>query len=348
MSVVHTDVLERAIEQLLILMQPVFEQCFPQRHLQFTLAGVRVLPAYGLQRGIHAQWNSVGSMESMPRTVLITGGAGFIGANLAARLCSGPERCVAIVIDDFRTGSASVVQQAVRRHGASDESVTIKQETLSQENAAQIVRRYRPDAVVHLASITDTTCDNEQQMDEANWQPFAPLARTCTDYAIPFVYGSSAAVYGRPPEADTRQPFSIHSAGDCRNAYARSKWQVEQEHRSLLQDCQRRGDPLPHIVGLRYFNVYGEGEEHKAHMASMVFQLAKTIIDGGSPQLFVDGSQARDFIHVDDVVSCTIRALDPARSRRPLEIFNVGSGTATSFNQLLRLIRDASGDCGRL
>jgi len=98
--------------------------------------------------------------------------------------------------------------------------------------------------------------------------------------------------------------------------------------------------PGAHIVGLRYFNVFGDREQHKGKMASMVYQLAQQMLAGREPRIFHDGEQARDQVYVQDVVSATIEAAgDTAKSG----IYNVGSGKATSFNQIIAALNRSFG-----
>src|SRR5438045_7374253 len=85
------------------------------------------------------------------------------------------------------------------------------------------------------------------------------------------------------------------------------------------------------VVGVRYFNVYGPGEAHKGKMASMAYQLYTQMAAGEHPRIFADGSQRRDFVYVRDAVAGTLLAAQSGRSG----VFNIGSGTARSFNELV-------------
>jgi ADP-L-glycero-D-manno-heptose 6-epimerase len=93
-------------------------------------------------------------------------------------------------------------------------------------------------------------------------------------------------------------------------------------------------------VGLRYFNVYGPGEAHKDHMASMVHQLAGQMLAGRRPRIFYDGTQARDQVYVRDAVAATIAAASDGATSG---IYNVGSGAATTFNQIVTMLNRALG-----
>src|SRR5262249_4821639 len=93
------------------------------------------------------------------------------------------------------------------------------------------------------------------------------------------------------------------------------------------------------IVGLRYFNVYGPREAHKGVPASMVYHLAQQIKADQRPRIFKHGEQRRDFVYVKDVVEGSIRALEASQSG----IFNLGSGQARSFNELIEILNKSLG-----
>jgi ADP-L-glycero-D-manno-heptose 6-epimerase len=109
------------------------------------------------------------------------------------------------------------------------------------------------------------------------------------------------------------------------NVYGYSKLAMERL-------AERYADKLKHpIVGLRYFNVYGAGENHKGKFASMIGQLARQMRAGKRPRIFTDGEQKRDFVYIDDVIAANLAAMN---SKTP-GVFNVGSGAAGTFNQVV-------------
>ena len=124
-------------------------------------------------------------------------------------------------------------------------------------------------------------------------------------------------------------------AAEPLNVYAYSKLAME---RLAERWRPRLAEP---IIGLRYFNVYGPGEDHKGKFASMVHQLAVQMRSGKRPRIFTAGQQRRDFVHVDDVVQANINAMTAGESG----IFNVGSGRGDSFNQVVAELNRA---CGRI
>jgi len=162
-----------------------------------------------------------------------------------------------------------------------------------------------------------------------NVEGFRRLMRFCQAREIPLVYASSAAVYGIR-EGIMKQDASAEPA----TRYAFSKMLLDNLAREAM-------NTRPHwrIVGLRYFNVYGPNESHKKHAASMVYQLALQMMAGKRPRIFKYGQQKRDFVYVKDVVEATLLAATCGRSG----IYNVGSGKARSFNELVAVLNDVLG-----
>lgn len=159
-------------------------------------------------------------------------------------------------------------------------------------------------AVFHLGAISDTTCDDVVALTETNILLPWKLSDFCASKGIPFIYASSAAVYG--------------NKGKPLNFYAHSKW-------SLDGVMMRGTHEPPHWYGLRFFNVYGPGEAHKGKQASMVSQMI-----AGANALF-DIEAKRDFIHVDDVVSVMIWLW---RNLPASGIYDVGTGVARDFRAI--------------
>jgi ADP-L-glycero-D-manno-heptose 6-epimerase len=258
--------------------------------------------------------------------IVVTGGAGFIGGNLVADLVAQGREVV--VVDELRRVSAEGrVPRGV--HDALD-----KDELLARLEAGDLGPP-RCEAIVHLGACTDTTEPDEDYLFRNNVQYSERLLAWALGRRVPFLYASSAAVYGHGPwfvETPEREaPL---------NAYARSKRLFDQRVRAVL------GAARSPVVGLRYFNVYGLGEAHKGAMASMVFRLHAARRAGDRLRLFgpshgwAAGEQRRDFVHVADAVAVTRWFLErPA----PSGIFNVGTGTSTSFNELARLVLSSGG-----
>ena len=183
-------------------------------------------------------------------------------------------------------------------------------------------RRY--DTIIHLAAITDTTFKPDEELINHNVKLFNDILKFALKINADLIYASSASVYGNkdiPMKENQRlQPL---------NAYARSK---------LINDnIAKRNMHRIKIVGLRFFNVYGHGEEHKGKSASMVYQIRNQILSNMLVKLFEYGEQKRDHIYVKDVVAATIKAIKAKHSG----IYNVGTGVGTSFNELFEYINGA-------
>src|SRR5690606_1907015 len=182
------------------------------------------------------------------------------------------------------------------------------------------------EAVFHQGACSDTTERNGQYMLDNNYRVTLELFQFCQAGKIPFIYASSAAVYGAGPVYVENALYESPL-----NVYGYSKYLFDQVLRRQLQTLTAP------VVGLRYFNVYGPNEQHKGRMASVAFHNMNQFRSEGHVRLFggwdgyVDGGQMRDFIHVDDVVNVNLHFLDhPEKSG----IFNCGTGRAQPFNDV--------------
>jgi len=265
--------------------------------------------------------------------ILITGGAGFVGANLTRTLQEQHPDANLLVVDDMRVGTFGNLS-VEGAHGWSYHGEVIAA-PLHELDLASLINAFQPDIVYHEASITDTTVDDEAAMIRDNVEPFYELVELCVAQNIKLVWVSSAAVYGTAANGamQSRRPFKLEDAGRPANVYGFSEWLMENIHRKTLEQ-----HPGAHLVGLRYFNVFGPGEQNKGKMASMVYQLALQMLDGKRPRIFAPGDQARDQIYVKDVVGCTIAG---SAANAKSGIYNVGTGTTTSFNQIVTALNQA-------
>ena len=269
---------------------------------------------------------------------IVTGGCGFIGANLVAELLHRVPRAFITIVDDFSSGNFSNVIAACDRRSVAPFAGECRGVCYTAIDWRELVTT-RTRAIFHLAAITDTTMTDQARMLEVNTHGFREMVALSIESHVSLAYASSAATYGTPAETAARKPFPLAAAGRPSNVYGFSKWLVEAEH---LRAAQEAGRPAK-IVGLRYFNVFGPGEAFKGKMASMVRQLARKALENEVPRLFEDGSQARDQVYVDDVVDATLAAGGVGAAGEVVNprpgVYNVGSGVATSFNQILEALR---------
>ena len=180
------------------------------------------------------------------------------------------------------------------------------------------------DAVIHEAAITDTTLIDDTKMMRVNYEGSKKVLNFCLNKKIPLVYASSAGVYGETKTAAREdQKLTPH------NTYGYSKYMFDCYVSKMLN---KKG--IPAIVGLRYFNVYGPREQHKAKASSMAYQLYLQMRSGKRPRVFKYGEQKRDFIYVKDVARITVRALESKKTA----ILNVGTGKPRSFNDIIKAL----------
>ncbi|MEW6303009.1 MAG: ADP-glyceromanno-heptose 6-epimerase [Verrucomicrobiota bacterium] len=246
------------------------------------------------------------------RSILVTGGAGFIGSNLTLALQDKYPDARMVVIDDFRSGDFKNLR------GYRGDFVTADVSRLDWH--AQF-KDLAFDAIFHEASITDTTVHDQFLQSHDNIEGFRRLLEFAAPTATPVVYASSAATYGI---AATR--MSEDQPPAPANIYAFSKVQLDN-----LARAYAKRHPAWKIVGLRYFNVYGPHEPHKKAAASMIYQLYLQMKAGKRPRVFRAGEHKRDFVYVKDVVAMTMQALAAPRSN----IYNCGSGKPFSFNEVI-------------
>jgi ADP-L-glycero-D-manno-heptose 6-epimerase len=259
-------------------------------------------------------------VSSTDPSILVTGGAGFIGSNLVLTLQERMPQARLTVIDDFRSGDFKNLTGYTGDFVAQNLATLDWQQQFGDEKF---------DAIFHLASITDTTLHDQYVQVHDNVESFRRLLNFAQANRTRVVYASSAATYGAASAA------SVETSGAApANVYAFSKAIMDNLARRATRDSQ---DWI--IVGLRYFNVYGPREAHKGVPASMVYHLSRQMKAGQRPRIFKQGDQKRDFVYVKDIVEGSMRAIEAKRSG----IYNLGSGQARSFNELIDVLNRSLG-----
>jgi ADP-L-glycero-D-manno-heptose 6-epimerase len=247
---------------------------------------------------------------------VVTGAAGFIGSNLVKALNARGESRI-LAVDDLSDADKfrNLVDCDIADYMDKDEFVSRLTDGDFDDDIATIL---------HQGACSDTMATDGRYMLANNYRYSVRLLDHCQDNDIPFLYASSAAVYGVGPA------FREERACEAPlNVYGYSKFLFDQYVRRMLPERTAQ------VAGFRYFNVYGPREAHKGRMASVVWHFFNQYRASGKVQLFegsggyAAGDQCRDFVSVDDVVKVNLDFLDhPERSG----IYNLGTGTAATFN----------------
>ena len=249
-------------------------------------------------------------------SIVVTGAAGFVGSNNVKAL--------------NRRGFTDIVAVDDLSHSEKFKNL-VDCEIADYLDKRDFIERVRcrglprPDAVFHQGACSDTMETDGRYMLDNNYRYSLDLLRWCQQEQVPFIYASSAAVYGLGPEfVDDNRPHAPL------NVYGYSKYLFDQ---IVRRELPKLSAP---VIGLRYFNVYGPRESHKGRMASVAFHHFQQYRDDGKVKLFEsshgyeNGEQRRDFVHVDDVVSVNLHFWDKPVSG----IYNVGTGIAQAFNDI--------------
>ncbi|MEO6959081.1 MAG: ADP-glyceromanno-heptose 6-epimerase [Burkholderiaceae bacterium] len=249
--------------------------------------------------------------------IIVTGGAGFIGSNLVRGLNRRGFTDI-LVVDDLTDGDKFFNLTDLRIA-----DYLHKDDFRQRVNLGQFAG---VEAVLHQGACSDTTERDGRYMMDNNYRVTLELFQFCQQQKIPLLYASSAAVYGAGPVYTEQLLYESPL-----NVYGYSKFLFDQVLRRHLNSLSAP------VVGLRYFNVYGPNEQHKARMASVALHNMNQFRTEGHVRLFggwdgyANGAQRRDFVFVDDVVSVNLHFLDhPGESG----IFNCGTGQAQPFNDV--------------
>lgn len=257
------------------------------------------------------------------KTILITGGAGFIGSNLAFYFQENYPDAKVVVFDKFRS-EETFSNGNLKSFGHFKNLIGFKGIVISGDinNKADLKRleEYNFDYIFHEAAISDTTVADQKIMIDTNVNAFKDLLEMAVMMKADIIYASSAATYGNSDifEVGKENP---------NNVYGFSKLMMDNLAKEYYDKIR--------VVGLRYFNVYGEREFFKNKTASMILQFGLQLLKGENAKLF-EGSDKikRDFIYVKDIVQANIKATQ-AKSG----VYNVGTGIARSFQDIVDILK---------
>ncbi|MBK9607359.1 MAG: ADP-glyceromanno-heptose 6-epimerase [Betaproteobacteria bacterium] len=250
--------------------------------------------------------------------IVVTGAAGFIGSNLVRALNARGERDIIAVDNLARAAKVSNLADCdIADYLDKDEFI----DRLGNGDFA-----YDLSAILHQGACSDTMESDGRYMMRNNYRYSVSLVDYCQEQSIPFLYASSASVYGAGTAF--REERACESP---LNAYAYSKALFDQYVRRLLPEATAQ------IAGFRYFNVYGPREQHKGRGSSVAWHFFHQFRADGMVRLFEgsggygDGEQRRDFVHVGDIVRANLHFLNHPEASG---IFNLGTGRAQSFNDV--------------
>ncbi|MBD9652968.1 NAD-dependent epimerase/dehydratase family protein [Ensifer sp. ENS09] len=256
------------------------------------------------------------------KRILVTGGAGFIGAHLARRLIKAGYDVT--VLDDLSSGKRENIPQA---------ATFIEGSVLDRDAVRRALANV--DACIHLAAISSVErCKRQLTSSHAiNITGFLTIIEELAHSGahFPLVYASSAAVYG------ASQELPLSEAGRCipLSPYGADKLSCELHARSAYEVYGIAS------LGLRFFNVYGPGQDPSSPYSGVIAKFAERLERGENITIHGDGRQTRDFVHVDDVVEALLHAL--GRWDTGARIVNVCSGVETSISDLARIMIEETG-----
>lgn len=264
--------------------------------------------------------------------IVVTGGAGFIGANIVKALNS-RGRTDVMVVDDLRDGTkfVNIADCTLADYLDKEDFIQRVKGALRGES----VDLPHIEAIFHEGACSDTTEWDGRFMLENNYEYSKVLLNFCEQHGIPFLYASSAATYGGSSVFKEAPEFEKPL-----NVYGYSKLLFDQHVRARWEELTTQ------VVGFRYFNIYGPREQHKGKMASVAYHNHLQVRNGETLKLFgaydgyEAGMQSRDFVYVGDVVNVNLWFLDhPEQSG----IFNLGTGRAEPFKAIGEAVIDYYG-----
>lgn len=251
------------------------------------------------------------------KRILVTGGAGFIGSNLANSLAADND---VIALDNGYLGTPANLSSDVEY---------VEADVLDDDLPTDV------DVVFHLAALSSRQMleENPRQGARVNIEGFVNVVEQAqADGCDTVVYATTSSIYGSQTEPSP-EDMSVEAATGY-DASMMGRERYAEYYSNFYDDLT--------LAGMRFFSVYqgyGGAEEHKGEYANTVSQFAESIANGEAPVLWGDGSQTRDFTHVSDIVRGLVRAAE----ERLDGVYNLGTGESYSFNEMVELINDALG-----
>lgn len=262
--------------------------------------------------------------------IVVTGGAGFIGSALVWKLNKMGQDKI-IIVDELGKD-----EKWKNLNGLKFEDFYHKDDFMGLVLQRQI--QFKITAIIHLGACSSTTEKDADYLMDNNFHYSQELAKYCLEKGIRFIYASSAATYGNGLNGYEDDENKMENLRPL-NMYGYSK--------HLFDIWVKRNSLLNHVVGLKYFNVYGPNEYHKGDMRSVVHKAFEQVCNTGKVRLFKsyrsdynDGEQKRDFIYVKDAVDMSLFFLEHQDKNG---IYNIGTGRAQTWIDLVTALFDAVG-----
>jgi UDP-glucose 4-epimerase len=257
--------------------------------------------------------------------LVVIGGAGFIGSHIVDQLLREPVREV-VIIDNFVRGTRTNIAAALR-----DRRVTLVEGSITDRAMLKRVLA-GADGVFLLAALWLYECVHEPRSAvEVNIDGTWNVIEAVREAGVKrIVYSSSASVYGDALAIPMTEDHPFNN----RTMYGATKIAGEQFLRAVYEQHK-----LPYL-GLRYMNVYGPRMDYKGTYVSVIMKVLDRIAAGQRPVIFGDGSQAYDFVHVDDVARANVLSMKSAAADKCL---NIGFGVQTTINELVQLLLKLTG-----
>lgn len=279
--------------------------------------------------------------------ILVTGTAGFIGAQLAQRLLERGDEVIGVDnLNDYY--DVSLKEARLVRLAGHPGFTEVRQDIADRTVMAEVFEKHRPDRVVHLAAQAGVrySLENPNAYVDANIVGFMNILEGCRHNSVKhLVYASSSSVYG----ANESMPFSVHDNVD----HPLSLYAASKKANELMAHTYSHLYGLP-TTGLRFFTVYGPWG--RPDMALFIF--TKKILAGEPIDVFNHGNHKRDFTYIDDIVEGVIRTLDqvaspneawsgqvpdPGTSKAPYRIYNIGSNNPVELSRFIEIIEQRTG-----
>ena len=252
------------------------------------------------------------------KNILITGGLGFIGSHIADALLNDNK---VVILDNLSTGSVTNLKNP------NHENLKIIKEDIRDANLDEITSDI--DYIFHLAAMASVplSIDKPLECSEINLNATIKLLTYAVKNNVKkIIFSSSSSVYGQNenmPLKETEQPMP-------KSPYASSKASCELYLKSFYESYGLN------YISLRYFNVFGPGQDKNSQYAAVIPNFISSILEGEQPEIYGDGEQTRDFVFITDVVKANIKAAESDYNG----IINIASGKKLSINQLYEIVKD--------